>query len=156
MTGITTSLQALAGTESIQWRLFLRALVDEVDAMAVPAERDEMLRGVGARMARLLPVPAVGTLAMLQLEVNEVLRSIGWGEAAFTLDETDRLLAIAHAGLPRIGSAGDPPGTWLSALLEGLYESWLGQQQLAGTPLSFNARRIRLDQDGVTLHYGRI
>ena len=146
---------AHAGAEPIQWRLFLRALVDEVDAMASPAERDEMLRGIGARMARLLPISAVGTLAMLQLEINEVLGSIGWGQASFELDRAEHLLAIDHVGLPRIGSAGDPPGTWLSALLEGLYESWFGQQQQAGTPLAFNARRIRTGRDGITLHYGR-
>lgn len=44
----------------VQWRLFLRAMADEIDASLGAEARDEMLQGAGARMARLAPLPAVG------------------------------------------------------------------------------------------------
>jgi len=42
-----------------EFRLFLRALAEEIDSLAAPGERDDLLRGVGARMAKLMPVPPV-------------------------------------------------------------------------------------------------
>lgn len=140
--------------DGVQWRMFLRALVDEIDSMASATERDDMLRGVGARLARLTPLPDVSTLNMLQLEINDALASLGWGHASLWLNAAERVLMITHAGLPRIGSAGDPPGSWLSALLEGLYENWLGRQP--GGDASLLARRASLQGDAVILRYGRL
>lgn len=139
---------------SAQWRPFLRALAEEIDSLANPAERDDMLRGVGGRMARLMPLPQVATLHMLSLEMNEVLASLGFGQASLSVDEADRYLVITHTGLPRVGSAGDPPGTWLSALLEGLYEHWLAAQPGADPALVAN-RFGKPDADVITLRYGR-
>lgn len=143
----------------VQWRLFLRALAEEVDSLAGSTERDDMLRGVGSRMARLAPLPAVATLEALEVEVNDALAHLGWGEARLTLDEPARMLRVTHAGLPRIGSLQAQDGPWLSALLEGLYEAWFAQQP-GGDP-SLTARR-RPTMDGaaaapgtVALAYGR-
>lgn len=140
---------------AVQWRPFLRALVDEIDGLASPAERDDMLRGVGNRMARLQPLPDVPTLHTLQLEMNDALAALGWGNVSLALDHADRVLLITHTGLPRIGATGTPPGTWLAALLEGLYETWISGQPGADTTLV--ARRGAVDAAGwVVLRYGAL
>lgn len=136
------------------WRPFLRALADEVDHLAGPGERDDMLRSVGRRMARMLPLPAVNTLAALETEMNDALDNLGWGAVALNLDEADRSLFITHAGLPRIGSLGTPGGQWLSAILEGLYEAWFAQQP--GSQPALSALRVPTgDGSAVTLRFGK-
>jgi len=123
----TVSFGTADGTV-VHWRSFLRALAEEVDARAGAPERNDLLRCIGARMARLLPLPAVHSLETLEIEINDALAAIGWGQARLLLNEAERVLSIAHSGMPRIGSAGSPPGTWLAPALEGLYETWLAQQ----------------------------
>ncbi len=136
-----------------EFRLFLRALAEEIDSLAAPGERDDLLRGVGARMAKLMPVPPVESLAALELEMNDVLAGVGWGQTRLDLDEAERLVTITHTGLPRTGSLGDPPGTWLSAVLEGLYSAWMAQQP--GSTATLAARRTSLG-DVITLQFGRV
>lgn len=146
----------MAALESapVQWRLFLRALAEEVDGMAGAAGRDALLRAIGARMARLAPLPEVSTLEALEIEVNDALADLGWGEARLEMDDASHSLRIHHARLPRIGSLSGSQGPWLTALLEGLYETWLGQQPQADTTLT--ARRSETGPDGtVALTYGR-
>lgn len=139
----------------VNWRVFLRSLVDEIDSMASLAERDDMLRGIGGRMAGLLPLPKVSTLSRLQIEVNDALASIGWGHAVLSVNETDRCLMITHHDLPRIGSAGQPPGRWLSALLEGLYEGWLGHQPGGSPDMVARRAQVSSQTDVTHLRYGR-
>lgn len=122
--GPTTDAQPGA----VQWRLFLRAMADEIDESLGIDARDALLRASGARMARLAPLSAVGTLDALEVEMNDALAAMGWGRTSLAFDDSARELRITHHGLPRVGTAGDPPGTWLAALLEGLYETWLAQQ----------------------------
>ena len=98
-----------------------------------------MLRGVGRRMARMIPLPPVPTLTALEIEMNDALETMGWGEVRLDLAQADRSLRVTHIGLPRIGSSGTPPGQWLSALLEGLYEGWFAQQP--GSRPMLSARR---------------
>ena len=150
----TPSLAAAGRAGTAQWRVFLRALADEVDHLAGPGERDDMLRSVGRRMARMIPLPPVYTLDALETEMNDALESLGWGGVSLTLNETDRVLLLTHAGLPRIGSLGTPSGQWLSALLEGLYEAWFAQQP--GSQPALSASRIPSgDATAVTLRFGK-
>ena len=143
-----------ASSDAVQWRLFLRALADQVDHLAGAGVRDELLRAVGRRMARMLPLPAVVSLEALELEMNDALEALGWGAMSMRLDEAGPALMISHAGLPRIGSLGTPPGQWLSALLEGLYETWLAQQP--GSQPSLSAVRVATgDPVAVTLRFGK-
>ena len=141
---------------ALQWRVFLRALAEEVDSLAGSGERDDMLRGVGRRMARIMPLPPVHTLAALEMEMNDALGALGWGAVRLTVQDADRTLLIAHSGLPRIGSMGSPVGSWLSAMLEGLYEAWFAQQP--GSQASLSARRM--DNAGnlavTTLRYAKL
>ncbi len=136
------------------WRHFLRALADEIDTQRGEGARDEMLRATGRRMARLLPLPDVASVEALAMEMNEALAAIGWGMTSLTLEEDERRLTILHTGLPRLGGAGDPPGLWLSAVLEGLYETWIAQQP--GSDPRLVARRYATPAPGaVALHYGK-
>jgi hypothetical protein len=116
------------GTGRASFREFVRAFAQTIDAEAGIEGRDDLLRSIGAEMARLLPVPCVSSLEALQIEINDRLAQICWGSVRMELHEDDRALLIAHSGLPRIGSAGDPPGTWLAAALEGLYQTWITSQ----------------------------
>ncbi len=138
----------------LPWRGFLRALADEIDAQRGEAARDEMLRATGRRMARLLPLPDVASVEALALEMNDALASLGWGTVVLTLEEGERRLIILHTGLPRLGGAGEPPGLWLSPVLEGLYETWIAQQP--GSDSRLIARRHAAPAPGVVaLHYGK-
>jgi hypothetical protein len=138
----------------LPWRIFLRALADEIDTQRGDGARDEMLRATGRRMARLMPLPDVASVEALAMEMNEALAMLGWGAASLTLDEDERRLTILHTGLPRLGGAGDPPGLWLSAVLEGLYETWIAQQP--GSDPRLVARRYASPAPGaVALHYGK-
>lgn len=139
---------------AVQWRLFLRAMADEIDGSFGAEARDTLLRGAGARMARLAPLSAVGTLDALEVEINDSLTAMGWGRASLAFDDTARELRITHHGLPRVGTAGDPPGTWLAALLEGLYETWLAQQP--GAEPGLHARQTgETAPEQIRLRYAR-
>lgn len=138
-----------------RFRVFLRALAEELDAQGGASGRDALLRGVGRQMARMLPLPAVASMNALEMEMNDVLGAIGWGHTRLRLQEVDRYILITHTGLPRIGSAGDPPGSWLAAVLEGLYETWMSQQP--GSDAGLVARRQPgTDANVIVLHYGRV
>ena len=136
----SATLPAGSQQSTVQWRLFLRALAEEVDSLAGVGDRDDMLRGVGRRMSRLMPLPPVQSLQALEMEVNDVLQGVGWGEVELSLSGTDRVLHIIHNGFPRVGSLGTPSGQWLSALLEGLYDGWFAQQP--GSKASLSTRRL--------------
>jgi Cellulose synthase subunit D len=135
------------------WRAFLRGIALELDAQIGPDARVAILRGTGQQMAEMLTLPAVDSLEALELEMNDVLAEIGWGRVELTLLEAERCVTIGHIGLPRVGSAGEPPGTWLAPVLEGLYLGWMGQQP--GADPSFQSSIKNYDEGGVVIRYGR-
>jgi hypothetical protein len=135
--------------QTVHWRFFVRALADEVDSLAAPGERDDMLRGMGRRMARMMPLAHVDQLDALEIEMNDALGDIGWGHVQLQLNGEERALMIRHSGLPRVGSLGTPAGTWLASLLEGLYEGWFAQQP--GSQASLVARRVLANEGDVVL-----
>jgi hypothetical protein len=137
----------------VDWSTFLRALAEEIDSVGGAVARDALLRGIGRRMAGMRPITAAPNMETLAMELNDTLGAVGWGAVGFQLNETDRSLLITHTGLPRVGAAGDPPGTWISAVLEGLYDGWMGQ--LPGSDPSLVARRMRVTPQTVLLRYGR-
>jgi len=146
--------QAAAPGLPNQWRVFLRALADEIDAQGGEQARDDLLRAIGKRMATLRPLPPVATLEALEMEMNEALDSLGWGSTSLNLETNEQSLTIGHSGLPRIGGAGNPPGQWLSAALEGLYETWIAQAP--GSDPALLARRTGLPSPStISLHYGK-
>ena len=138
----------------VQWRLFVRALAEEVENLAGAEERDDMLRGVGRRLSRLMPIAAVQTLEALEMEMNDALHATGWGQVRLEVRETERSVHVVHTGMPRIGSLGMPSGQWLSAMLEGLYDGWFAQQP--GSKTSLSARRMSaVPGNSVTISYQR-
>jgi hypothetical protein len=134
------------------WRVFLRSLALEMEAQSGPAACATVLRSAGQRMAQLMTLPPVDSISALEMEMNALLADMEWGQVCLTLDEAERCIVLSHTGLPQVGSAGDPPGSWLAAVLEGLYEVWLRQQP--GSDDSFRAR-IRSADDSVIIHYQR-
>jgi hypothetical protein len=118
-----------------------------------PEAAASVLRSAGQRMAELMRLPPVASIEALELEMNAALADIGWGAVALAVNESERCVELRHAALPRVGSAGEPPGNWLVPALEGLYEAWMAQQP--GSDASF---RSRLHQAGdlVVIRYGRV
>ena len=90
---------------------------------------------------------------MLDLAAPLVLTEIGWGSVRLAMNEAERCVVLDHTGLPQVGSAGEPAGTWLAPVLEGLYQDWMGQQPGADESL-----RARLQHCGssITIRYGRL
>lgn len=142
-----------AGGVVVDWTTFLRALADEVDVVGGASARDALLRGIGQRMAAMRPLTSAPDMNTLAMELNDQLSDMGWGNVSFQLSEQDRSLLITHTNPPRVGAAGDPPGTWISALFEGLYEGWMSQ--LPGSDSTLVARRIRVTPQTVLIRYGR-
>lgn len=136
-----------------RWLDFLQALADEVDGLGGAGARDALLRGVGTRMAARHALPPARDLTSLQGFVNVTLANWGWGEVRFIFDPAAEALVIAHVGLPALGRSGTPPGTWLSAVLEGLYEGWLGA--LPGGVPGLVATRDAVTAECVMLRYWR-
>jgi hypothetical protein len=135
------------------WRTFLRGLALELDAQAGPDASSAIRRAAGQQMAAMLALLGVHSLEALELEMNMVMAEIGWGSVELTLNEAERCVMLRHSDLPCIGSAGEPPGTWLAPVLEGLYQGWMGQQ--AGADPSFNARVTTYEDNAVIIRYGR-
>ena len=144
----------LPANQAQDWRPFLRALAAEVDAVAGTAGRDALLRGVGLQMARMFPMPARDSLDGLAMDMTETLDGFGWGAVQIAYSEREHCLVMTHEGLPHVGGAGEPAGTWLAGALEGLYEGWMAQQP--GTDASLVARRIGSAQpEEIVIRYGK-
>jgi hypothetical protein len=145
---------ARPGNPMQDWRPFLRALATEIDSIAGTAGRDALLRGVGLQLARMYPLPARESLDGLGMEMTETLDGLGWGAVRIAFSEHEHCLVLTHEGLPRVGGAGEPAGTWLAGTLVGLYEGWMAQQP--GTDASLVARRVASTQpEEIVIRYGK-
>jgi cellulose synthase subunit D len=142
-----------AAPQSVVWRTFLRSLAVELDAQAGSDASRAILRRVGQQMAGLLPLISVASLEALEMEMNMVLADVGWGRVQVKLHEAERCMMMIHSGLPHVGSAGEPAGTWLAPVLEGLYQGWMGQQP--GADSSLRAQIGQLEDDSIMIRYGR-
>jgi hypothetical protein len=138
---------------SAQWRGFLRALVETLDANLDTTSRDALLRAVGARLGGLLPLPPCASLAELEARMSEALASCDWGWVEVSLDPQDRSLVLTHCAAPSVATGAESGGAWIAAVLEGLYGAWLGAQPGADPGLA--PRRVSVTPAAVTLRYGR-
>ena len=138
---------------AVQWRGFLRALVETLDAHLDASSRDSLLRAVGGRMAALAPMPACATLAELESRMNDVLAAADWGYVQLSLDATAKALMINHAAAPLVSTHHDATGGWVAAVLEGLYGAWLAAQP--GAEGQVPIRRSPAPAGSVSLRYGR-
>ena len=139
---------------AVQWRGFLRALVETLDAHLDPASRDSLLRAVGGRMAALAPMPACGTLAELESRMNDVLAAADWGYVQLSLDANAKALVIHHSAAPLVSTHHDATGGWVGAVLEGLYAAWLATQP--GAEGQVPVKRSPGSPGSVSLRYGRV
>ena len=144
--------QARAGPD--RWRVFLRGLVIEMEAQAGPVATTAVPAGRRATNGASDGV-AAGQFDGSAGDRDErgSMAEIGWGSVRLTMNEAERCVELDHTGLPRIGSAGEPAGTWLAPVLEGLYQEWMGQQPGADELL-----RTRLQHCGnsIAIRYGRL
>lgn len=138
---------------AVQWRGFLRALVETLDAHLDPGSRDSLLRAVGGRMAALAPMPPCGTLAELESRMNDVLAAADWGYVQISLDANAKALMINHSAPPLVSTHHDATGGWVGAVLEGLYANWLAAQP--GAEGGVAVKRQPGGGGSVTLRYGR-
>jgi hypothetical protein len=142
-----------AGARSVVWRVFLSGLAAELEAQTGPDGSAAILRGVGQQMARLLTLMPADSMEALELEMNLVLGDVGWGHVQLRLQEAERCVVMVHTGLPSASAAGNPPGTWLAPVLEGLYEGWMGQQP--GADGTLHATIDRHEPNTIFIRYGR-
>lgn len=113
---------------SAQWRAFLRALVETLDAHLDEAGRASLMHIIGRRMAESLPLRHCDTLSGLEAQVNEVLASAEWGFCRLAVDTGARRLVITHLAAPSVGTGADAEGAWIGAVLEGLWSGWMAEQ----------------------------
>jgi hypothetical protein len=139
---------------SVQWRDFLRALLDTLDDTLQRDGRDTLLRAVGGRFAAAMPLPAAHTLAALEVRMNEALAAAAWGHVVLDLDERERMLRLVHAAGPCISTPGDEDGAWLGPVLEGLYSTWFAAQPGGEDNNGITVRVSALEPGLVTLRYG--
>lgn len=139
---------------SAQWRGFLRALIETLDANLDPGSRDALLRAVGTRLAGLMPLPACGSLPELEARMNEALAACDWGWVEVALDQNDRSLHLSHYAAPAVSVGAEANPGWIAAVLEGLHGAWLGNQP--GADPGFAPRRVAADGAVITLRYGRV
>jgi hypothetical protein len=119
---------------SRQWVYFLAAMFAEFEERVDPAEADQFLETLGARMARSFPLRQCESLEDLEADINAILEDIDWGWARVI--EGDHFIEIVHGAYPVIPQ--DPERrSWLAAIFEGLYTEWLGEQ---GGDASLTAR----------------
>ncbi|MDJ0388682.1 cellulose biosynthesis protein BcsD [Roseomonas sp. E05] len=139
---------------SVQWRGFMRALLETLGAHLDEATRGGLLRSVGGQMAAGMPLRAASTLAELEVRMNDALAAIAWGYVGVALDEADHSLRLTHRAAPAIGAPGDEAGRWVTAVLEGLYGAWLGAQQ-GDSAGGASLRTVHCEPGLVVLRYGQ-
>ena len=69
------------------------------------------------------------------------------------MNEAERCVVLDHTGLPQVGSAGEPAGTWLAPVLEGLYQVWMGQQPGLTNRSALDCSTAEVS---ITIRYGRL
>ena len=135
-----------------QWAHFIAAMFAEFEERVDPAEADQFLEALGAKMAQLLPLRHCESLEELEDDINSVLEGIDWGW--MRLHEADSFIEITHGAYPLVPQ-DENRRSWMVPLLEGLYRGWLGEQggdasltaRLHGAPVGSGA--------ALTFHYGR-
>ena len=127
-------------------------LLIELRDNASPDEAHGFLKAIGTRLADGAPMPSVDRLDMLAAAMNEVWRTLDWGQVRLEAEEDG--IGIVHFGAPsRLGS--DDGALWppaFASIIEGAYDGWF--RALGSGPklvTSFVAR----SGDRIELRHGR-
>lgn len=134
------------------WEVFLRALLDTLDAHMPAEERAVLLRAIGAQMAALSPIPPEDTLSGLEARINERLAEPRWGTVSIALDSSGPALVLTHETAPVLGTGQDSGGAWMGPVLEGLHAGWIAAQP--GAEPDIQAHLVSAEQDRFVLRYG--
>jgi len=137
---------------SRQWVHFMAAMFAEFEERVSPAEADQFLEALGAKMAQLLPLRRCENLDELEEDINSVLEGIDWGW--MRLREADAFIEITHGAYPLVPQ-DEARRSWMAPILQGLYSVWLGEQ---GGDASLTARlfgKPEANGAALTFHYGR-
>src|SRR5262249_7022430 len=108
---------------SRQWVYFLAAMFAEFERVD-PAEAEQFLETLGARMARSFPLRQCESLDDLEADINAILEDIDWGWAR--VSEGDHFIEIVHGAYPVIPQ-DEERRSWLAPILEGLYSRMAGR-----------------------------
>lgn len=134
------------------WEVFLRALLDTLDAHMPPEERAVLLRAIGAQIAALSPIPPEETLSGLEARINERLAEPRWGTVSIALDSSGPALVLTHEAPPVLDTAQDSTGGWIGPVLEGLHAGWIAAQP--GAEPEVQAQLVSSESDRFVLRYG--
>jgi hypothetical protein len=134
------------------WEVFLRALLDTLDAHMPAEERAVLLRAIGAQMAALSPIPPEDTLSGLEARINERLAEPRWGSVSIALDSGGPALVLTHETAPVLGTGQDREGSWMGPVLEGLHAGWIAAQP--GAEPEIAAHLVSAEKDRFVLRYG--
>lgn len=136
-----------------QWRVFVRGLVETLDAHLDQEGRAALMRAIGRRMADSMPLPHCDTLKGLESRINDALGAAEWGYCQIAVDVERHRLVVTHAAAPVIGAGQDADGGWIGAVLEGLYSGWLSDQP--GADAALTPTVVRYAAGEAKLEYGR-
>ncbi len=136
-----------------QWRAFLRALVETLDAHLDEAGRAALMRIIGRRMAEAMKLREADTLLAFEAQVNEALAGAEWGFCRLAVDTEARRLVITHQAAPAIAAGQDAEGAWIGAVLEGLWSGWLAEQPGADPAMAATVATTAPGE--VVLHYAK-
>jgi hypothetical protein len=133
---------------SAQWRPFLAALAQELNARIETDQCRALLRRLGTAMARNAPLPPLELLPDLEAAMNHVWSGMRWGWVE--LNDTDDALRIVHHCAPIEAAFGSGSRTWSPAVLEGAYEQWL---RAAGAGDRLRVQQVATDTTGAEPRY---
>jgi hypothetical protein len=139
---------------SRQWRPFISSLVTELFSNFEVEEACGFLRQIGGRVAVETPLPKLGTLEELEAGANAVLAEMSWGYIHLSLVGAE--IEIVHRAFPEFAPTHPARQAWrsgFSAILEGLYTTWL---QMQGGRHDMRARALveAADSSAVVLRFG--
>ena len=138
---------------SVQWRAFLRALVETLDDHLDAEGRASLMRAIGGRMADAAPLPHCDTLAEMEGRINDALAAAEWGYAELLVDTSARRLIVRHHAAPALAAGAHSDGAWIAPVLEGLYARWFAAQPGADARLKPVIETYA--PGSATLHYAK-
>lgn len=139
---------------SRQWRPFVSSLMTELFSNFEVEEACGFLRQIGGRVAAEAPLLKSGTLEELEAAANVVLADMSWGYIRVELVGAE--IEIVHRGYPDFSPTHPSSQAWrtgFSAILEGLYTTWL-QMQGGRHDMRARAQADAADSSAVVLRFG--
>ncbi|CAN7148274.1 cellulose biosynthesis protein BcsD [Phenylobacterium sp. LjRoot219] len=139
---------------SRQWRPFISSLMTELFSNFEVEEACGFLRQIGGGVAVETPLPKLGNLEELEAGANAALAEMSWGYVQLGLVGAE--IEIVHRAHPEFGPAHPARQAWrtgFSAILEGLYTTWL-QMQGGRHDMRARAQAEPADPSAVVLRFG--